>query len=72
MFYTLFMKMRVRPVAVVKNGIAQNHRFDASDVVSQIVVARKYNRALDGIESFSHIVVLFWLHEINSGERLYS
>jgi tRNA (adenine37-N6)-methyltransferase len=69
MFYTLFMKMRVRLVAVVKNGIAQNHRFDASDVISQIVVDRKYGRALDGIESFSHIVVLFWLHGINGGER---
>ena len=61
--------MRMRPIAIVSNEIQQNRKFEAEDVVSEIVVSRKYKRALDGIESFSHIIVLFWLHEITAPER---
>ena len=64
MLYTVAMRIKIRPVGTVENGITQNHRFDADDTVSKIILTPRYARALDGIESFSHIVVLFWLHEI--------
>ena len=51
------------------NNVEGNHRFHADGLVSQIIVEKKYSRALDGIDSFSHVVVLFWLHGIRSGER---
>jgi len=69
MLYTVAMRIKVCQVGTVENGIMQNHKFDAADTVSRIVLAPRYNRALDGIESFSHIVVLFWLHEIKNKER---
>ncbi|MCX6006818.1 MAG: tRNA (N6-threonylcarbamoyladenosine(37)-N6)-methyltransferase TrmO [Chloroflexi bacterium] len=69
MLYTVAMRIKVRPVGTVENGITQNHKFDAGDTVSRIILKPRYGRALDGIESFSHIVVLFWLHEIKSSER---
>jgi tRNA (adenine37-N6)-methyltransferase len=70
MLYTVVMRIKISPVGTVENGIVQNHRFDAAETVSRIVVAPRYNRALDGIESFSHIVVVLWLHEIKNKERV--
>ena len=32
--------------------------------VSKIVIDRKFARGLEGLEDFSHIYVLFWLHEM--------
>ncbi len=69
MLYTVAMTIKVRPVGTVENGITQNHRFVADDTVSRIILTPRYARALDGIESFSHIVVLFWLHKIKGRER---
>jgi len=69
MLYTVAMRIKVWPVGTVENGITQNHKFDAEGTVSRIILAPRYGRALDGIESFSHIVVLFWLHKIKSKER---
>jgi tRNA (adenine37-N6)-methyltransferase len=68
-FILLSMKPHIHPVAVVENDILQNHRFGAAEVVSQIVVAPRYRRALDGLDAFSHVVVVFWLHEIKNKER---
>ena len=70
MLYTVAMRIKVCPVGTVENGIVQNHKFDAVETVSRIVIAPRYIRALDGIEAFSHIVVLFWLHEIKNKERV--
>jgi tRNA-Thr(GGU) m(6)t(6)A37 methyltransferase TsaA len=69
MLYTVAMRIKVRPVGTVENGITQNHRFDAQGTVSRIILAPRYGRALDGIESFSHVVILFWLHKIKNNER---
>jgi len=63
------MRIKVRPVGTVENGITQNHKFDAEGTVSKINLVPRYGRALDGLESFSHVVVLFWLHKIKSNER---
>jgi tRNA-Thr(GGU) m(6)t(6)A37 methyltransferase TsaA len=43
---------------------AGKRRYDGwRDVVSEIVIDSDYEEALEGIEDFSHIYVLFYLHE---------
>ena len=37
--------------------------------VSELIIERKYEDCLDGIEGFSHIVVLYWAHRINDEKR---
>jgi len=69
MVYTVVMRIRIRPVGTVRNGILQRHKFFNDDTISRIVLAPGRGRALDGIESFSHIVVVFWLHQIKNKER---
>ena len=51
------------------NGFKQPARLDARDSVSDLIIAPRYSRALDGIESFSHIIVIFWLHKIRTIQR---
>ncbi|MBS7623787.1 tRNA (N6-threonylcarbamoyladenosine(37)-N6)-methyltransferase TrmO [Candidatus Bathyarchaeota archaeon] len=36
---------------------------------SRIVIDEEYEPALQGIESFSHLNVIFWMHGINPAER---
>ncbi|HLD34871.1 tRNA (N6-threonylcarbamoyladenosine(37)-N6)-methyltransferase TrmO [Candidatus Giovannonibacteria bacterium RIFCSPHIGHO2_02_43_13] len=36
---------------------------------STIEVAHEWNEALDGISGFSHIIVLYWMHEVTPEKR---
>jgi tRNA-Thr(GGU) m(6)t(6)A37 methyltransferase TsaA len=39
------------------------------NIVSKIVFREDLTTALDGIEEFSHMFVLFWLHEMSNEDR---
>ena len=56
--------MHLTPIGAAHNGIMENGRTVTwEDVVSEVVLDARYAEALDGIEEFSHIWVLFWLHK---------
>ena len=59
----------LRPVARVKNSISDPGRQDWARVVSEVVVYPDFEEALDGIEQFSHLVVLFWMHKVSAEGR---
>ena len=62
--------MTLRPIGIVRNGIGQ--RTDVRDawqkVISEIVINDDLTEALDGLEGFSHIIVLYWLDRATSGK----
>lgn len=57
-------EMVVRPIGVVRNqfGAMIPHGWEHS--ISELQVEPIWAEALDGIDEFSHIVVLFWLDRI--------
>lgn len=62
--------MKIHAVGRIENEIVQKGRFDADELISRIILDRKFCRALDGIEGFSHIIVVFWMHGVKAKERL--
>ena len=63
------MKMNVKPIGIIRNSVNETLYFDAQNVTSEIVVNPEYVRGLASIETFSHIIVLFWLDRIKSAGR---
>jgi len=57
--------MEMNPIGHVRNNAGRRRRNDWREVVSDIVIDPKYTEALEGLEEFSHIYVLFHLHEVN-------
>jgi tRNA-Thr(GGU) m(6)t(6)A37 methyltransferase TsaA len=54
---------------VVTNAVGKEVR--SKNVVSKIVFREKYSEALVGVEEFSHVFVLFWLHQMpDEDERI--
>jgi tRNA-Thr(GGU) m(6)t(6)A37 methyltransferase TsaA len=51
-------------IGTVRNGINQRPGSGWAGTVSEIVVDRRLTEALDGLEEFSHIVVIFWMHRV--------
>jgi len=54
----------LRAIGIVKNEITKATRLDSEDVVSDIVIDESLTEALDNLDEFSHIIVLYWMHEI--------
>lgn len=56
--------MELKAIGVVSNGIKQPMRHGWSQVVSEIIINRELTEALDGLKNFSHIIVLYWMHQL--------
>ncbi len=54
----------LRPVGVVRNGVREPRMEGWSDVRSDIIVREDLEGALDGLEDYSHLIVLFYIHRI--------
>jgi len=54
--------LEVEPIGWVKNDISDAQEVIWEEIESQVVIEERFSEALDGIEEFSHIIVLFWLH----------
>jgi tRNA-Thr(GGU) m(6)t(6)A37 methyltransferase TsaA len=59
----------LKPIGLVHNEIKEKGRHDWENIRSRIVIDSKYEEALDGLEEFSHIIVLFWMHKSPPGEQ---
>ena len=44
-------------------------REDSLEDGSKVVLAEEFAEGLDGIEGFSHVYVIFWLHKVKNRER---
>jgi len=56
-------KICLEPVGFVKTEAVGKEVRD-KNVISQIIFREELTEALDGVEEFSHLFVLFWLHKI--------
>jgi len=61
-------EIRASPIGFVRRKVKEEDIKDKS-LVCSIIVKKGYEKALEGIEDFSHIYVIFWMHEISEAER---
>ena len=57
-----------KTIGVVRNRVqlARGARHDREQVVSVILVDPGLAEAMEGLEGFSHIIVLYWMHQVAS------
>ena len=50
------------PIGYIENEVSPGQDVRWDEIESQVVIEDKFAEALEGLEEFSHIIVLFWLH----------
>jgi tRNA-Thr(GGU) m(6)t(6)A37 methyltransferase TsaA len=55
--------LRLEPIGIVRNAVHEGVDHGWSDVVSEIQVRPEWSAGLRGLESFSHVVVVFFMHD---------
>ncbi len=64
------MDISLTPIGIVKNTIKAPGKYGQQTAVSEIIVNEDLKEALDHIEEFSHIIVLYWMHKVTPSRRL--
>ncbi len=62
-------RLALEPIAIVKNDVKEIGRHDWEKIVSELIVRPDLEDALDSLEKFSHLVVIFWMHLSPPGEN---
>ncbi len=61
-------KIEFEPIGFVKRGSSEDNVRNRN-LISKIVLNKDLNQALDGIEDFSHIFIIYWLDQIAKPEK---
>ena len=57
-------EIRIKPIGFVRNNVKE-HRFgNFAGEISEIVVDEKFADALDGIEDYSHVIIVYWMDKV--------
>ena len=63
--------MTLKPIGIVRNGFSEPVHQNWDKIVSDILIDNGLTEALDGLEEFSHILVLYWMHQSNRAIKSY-
>ena len=61
-------EMTLRAIGTVRNEVTQPRHRGWEEVISEIVIDSHLSQGLAGLDGFSHIKVLFWMHKVAAGE----
>ena len=55
-------EINLKAIGIVRNEIKKPTYQDSGDIVSEINIDSSLTEALDDLEKFSHIIILYWIH----------
>jgi len=58
--------IKIKPIGYVNSPINEPQTGGLTEIETEMVISDDCGKCLDGIEEFSHIVVIYWLNQITS------
>jgi len=59
-------EVTLKPIGVAKNSERESRFGSFASVVSEIVVDEKFTDALNGIEDYSHVIIVYWMGKVKN------
>ena len=53
--------IKIKPLGKAKNSVGKPTLPGWKNIVTEIVINNKYAKGLDGIEDYSHVIVVYWM-----------
>jgi len=57
-------EITLKPIGFVKNKVKEPRFGNFADEVSEVIVDKKLTEALDGIDDYSHIIIVYWMDKV--------
>jgi tRNA-Thr(GGU) m(6)t(6)A37 methyltransferase TsaA len=63
-------EFKIKPIGFVKvlSEIEINAK-NRENIISELIIDKQFEECLEGIEDFSHVLVIFWAHKLSSKQR---
>jgi len=62
----IMKEIKLKPIGFVKNNVKEPRFGNFADEVSEIIVDEKFTDALNGIEDYSHVIVVYWMDRVKN------
>ncbi len=59
-------EIRLRPIGFAKNNIKKPRFGNFANEISEIILNKKFIKALNGIDNYSHLIIVYWMDKIKS------
>lgn len=59
------MEIKLKPIGFTKNQ-EKKHFGGWHEVVTELIIDEQYKDALDGLEDYSHLIVIYWMHQVEA------
>lgn len=53
----------IKPLGLAKNDVSKPMLPGWKEIVTEIVINKKYANGLDGIEDYSHVIIVYWMDQ---------
>ena len=57
-------EIKIKPIGIVKNNVEEARIGNFTEEISEIVINKEFESALDGIEDYSHVIIVYWMDRI--------
>lgn len=57
-------EINLKPIGIVKNNVKEPRFGNFADEISEIIVDEKFIEALNGIEDYSHVIIVYWMDKV--------
>ena len=61
--------IKIQPLSYIKSPIKEPQIGRIAELETEIVLGDDCSNCLDGIEEFSHVVVIYWFNQITSNRK---
>lgn len=68
--HQMIEQLHLKPIGSVHSPIKEPEKREWDDIVSEIRLDKKWEKALEGLEYFSHIIVIYYFSRSKKGVRL--
>ncbi|MDO8436214.1 MAG: tRNA (N6-threonylcarbamoyladenosine(37)-N6)-methyltransferase TrmO [bacterium] len=59
-------KIIIEPIGFVKNKIREPRFGNFANEISELILDKKFTKALEGIDDYSHIIVVYWMDKVKN------
>jgi|SRR3989344_5905361 len=59
-------EIKLKPIGFVKNNIEKSRFGNFAQEISEIILDEKLAKGLDGIEEYSHLIIVYWLDRVKT------
>lgn len=57
-------EITLNPIGFVKNSVKEPRFGNFADEISEVIVDEKFTEALDGIDDYSHVIIVYWMDKV--------